>query len=124
MHRKEEFIKNRKSIQVAPYALAEVIDALTNDPEHFADIVVTKEDGHLVVMFNRTHKSCKCLNDDLLGKAIPKEDKHDYLHDYPMRDYPIPTHGDPVLCDINVTSAGENNNTINVTTRQSCETLY
>ena len=31
-------------------------------------------------------------------------------------------HGDPILCDT-TTSAGENNNT-NVTTRQSCETLY
>jgi hypothetical protein len=122
MYRKEEFIKNRKSIQVAPYALADVLEALTNDQEHFVDIVVTKEDGHLVVMFNRTHKSCKCLNDDLLGKAIPKEDKHDYLHDYPMRDYPIPRHSDPILCDT-ITSASENNNT-NVTTRQTCETLY
>jgi hypothetical protein len=114
MHRKEEFIKNRKSIQVAPYALAEVIEALTNDPDHFVDIVVTKEDGHLVVMFNRTHKSCKCLNEGLLDKVIPEKDKP---VSYPM-------HGDPVLCDINVTSAGENNNTTNVTTRQSCETLY
>lgn len=111
MHRKEEFMKNRKSIQVAPYALADVIEALTNDTEHFVDIVVTKEDGHLVVMFNRTHKSCKCLNEGLLGKAVPKEDK------------PIcyPMHGDPILCDT-TTSAGENNT--NMTTRQSCETLY
>jgi hypothetical protein len=121
MHRKEEFIKNRKSIQVAPYALADVLEALTNDQEHFVDIVVTKEDGHLVVMFNSTIEECTCLN-DLLGRALPKEDKHDYPG-YPMRDYPIPTHGDPVLCDINVTSAGENNNT-NVMTRQSCETLF
>lgn len=119
MHRKEEFIKNRKSIQVAPYALAEVIEALANDTEHFVDIVVTKEDGHLVVMFNRIHKSCKCLNEGLLGKATPKKDEPDYS-DYPMRDYPM--HGDPILCDI-TTSAGENNNT-NVTTRQTCETLY
>lgn len=44
MHKKEEFIKNRKSIQVAPYALADVIEALTNSPEYFVDIVVTKED--------------------------------------------------------------------------------
>ena len=44
MTRKEKFIKNRKSIQVTPYALAEVIEALTNDSEHFVDIAVTKED--------------------------------------------------------------------------------
>ncbi len=113
MHRKEKFIKNRKSIQVAPYALAEVIEALTNDTEHFVDIVVTKEDGHLVVMFNRIHKSCKCLNEGLLGKATPKKDEPDYS-DYPM-------HGDPILCDT-TTSVGENNT--NMTTRQTCETLY
>ena len=92
--------------------LADVIEALTNDTEHFVNIVVTKEDGHLVVMFNRIHKSCKRLNEGLSGKAIPKEDKPIY---YPM-------HGDPILCDI-TTSTGKNNNT-NVTTRQSYETLY
>lgn len=92
-------MKNRKSIQVAPHALAEVIEALTNDPEHFADIAVTKEDGHLIVMFNQIHKSCECLNKGLLDKTTPKEDKS--VH-YPM-------HGDPILCDITTTSAGENN---------------
>lgn len=112
-------MKNRKSIQVTPYALAEVIEALTNDPERFADIVVTKEDGHLVVMFNPTIEECTCLN-DLLGKAVPKKDKLDYPG-YPMCGYPIPMHGEPVLCDT-TTSAGENNT--NMTTRQSCETLY
>lgn len=112
-------MKNRK-IKVTEYALADVIEALTNDPEHFADIVVTKEDGHLVVMFNSTIEECTCLN-DLLGKVIPKEDKHDYPHGYLMRDYPIPMHGELVLCDT-TTSAGENNT--NMTTRQSCETLY
>ena len=112
MSKKEVFIKNRKSIQVAPYALADVIEALTNDTEHFVDVVVTKEDGHLIVMFNRTHKSYKRLNEGLLGKASPKEDKSIY---YPM-------HSDPILCDI-TTSASENNNT-NVTTRQSYEALY
>ena len=110
-------MKNRK-IKVTEYALADVIKALTNDPEHFTDIVVTREDKHLVVMFNPTIEECECLNDDLLGKAkgllgkaVPKEDKHIC---YPM-------HGDPILCDI-TTSAGENNT--NITTRQSCETLY
>lgn len=115
-------MKNRKSIQVTPYALAEVIEALANDPEHFADIVVTKEDGRLIVMFNSTIEECTCLN-ELIDKVSPKEDKHDYPHDYPMRGYPIPKHGDPVLCDINVTSTSKNNNT-NVITSQSCETLY
>lgn len=108
-------MKNRKSIQVTPYALAEVIDALTNDQEHFADIIVTKEDGHLVVMFNSTIEECTCLNEGLLkgllGKTIPEKDK-------PIC-YPI--YSEPVLCD-SVTSAGENNT--NMTTRQTCETLY
>lgn len=112
-------MNNKKSIQVTPYALAEVIDALTNDPEHFADIVVTKEDGHLIVMFNSTIEECACLNEGLLGgllgKTLPEKDK-------PIN-YPIPKHGDPVLCDINVTSAGENNNT-NATIRQTCAILY
>ncbi len=111
-------MKNRK-IKVTEYALAEVIDALTNDPEHFADIVVTKEDGHLIVMFNSTIEECTCLN-ELIDKVKPKEDKH-YYPGYPIREYPM--HGDPILCDITTTSAGENNNT-NMTTRQSCETLY
>ena len=110
IYKKENNMKNRK-IKVTEYALAEVIDALTNDPEHFADIVVTKEDGHLIVMFNSTIEECKCLNKGLLGKATPKEDKS----------VPYPMHGDPILCDI-TTSAGENNT--NMTTRQSCETLY
>ena len=105
-------MKNRK-IKVTEYALAEVIEALTADPEHFTDIVVTKEDGHLVVMFNPTIEECKCLN-ELIGKAIPKEDKPICHPIYPM-------HGDPILCDT-TTSAGENNT--NMTTRQSCETLY
>ena len=114
MYKKEEFMKKRKSIQVTSYALADVIEALTKSPEYFADIVVTKEDGHLIVMFNSTIEDCKCLNEGLLCKAIPKENKPDY--------YPIPMHGDPIPCDITTTSAGENNT--NMTTRQSCETLY
>lgn len=96
-------MKNRK-IKVTEYALAEVIEALTTDPEHFTDIIVTKEDGQLVVMFNPS-----------IDKVTPKEDKRGY----PMRSYPM--HGDPILCDT-TTSAGENNT--NMTTRQSCETLY
>ena len=104
-------MKNRK-IKVTEYALADVIEALTADPKHFTDIVVTREDGYLVVMFNPTIEECKCLNEGLLGKATPKEDK-------PISCYPM--HGDPILCDI-TTSAGENNT--NITTRQSCETLY
>lgn len=104
-------MKNRK-IKVTEYALAEVIEALTADPEHFTDIVVTREDGHLVVMFNLTLEECGCLN-ELIGKAVPKEDK-------PIC-YPI--HGDPILRGINTTSAGEHDYT-SVITGQSCETLY
>lgn len=104
-------MKNRK-IKVTEYALADVIEALTSDPEHFTDILVTREDGHLVVMFNPTIEDCTCLN-ELIGKALPKKDKPDYPG-YPMR-------GDPILCDT-ITSASENNT--NMTTRQSCETLY
>lgn len=104
-------MKNRK-IKVTEYALADVIEALTSDPEHFTDILVTREDGHLVVMFNPTIEDCTCLN-ELIGKALPKKDEPDYPG-YPMR-------GDPILCDT-ITSAGENNT--NMTTRQSCETLY
>lgn len=106
-------MKNRK-IKVTEYALADVIEALTNDPEHFTDIIVTKEDGQLVVMFNPTIEECECLN-ELIDKVTPKEDKRGY----PMRSYPM--HGDPILCDT-TTSAGENNT--NMTTRQTCETLY
>ena len=105
-------MKNRK-IKVTEYALADVIAALTSDPKHFTDIVVTREDGHLVVMFNPTIEECECLN-ELIGKAAPKEDK-------PISCYPM--HGDPILCGINTTSAGEHNYT-SVITRQSCETLY
>ncbi len=106
-------MKNRK-IKVTEYALADVIEALTNDPEHFTDIVVTREDGHLVVMFNPTIEECECLN-ELIGKALPKKDEPDYPG-YPMR-------GNPIVCGINTTSAGEHNYT-NVIIRQSCETLY
>lgn len=55
-HNETKFISNRKSFNVAPYALADVIEALANDDEHFVDICVTKEDGRLVVMFNRIYK--------------------------------------------------------------------
>lgn len=113
---KKNNMKNRK-IKVTEYALADVIEALTSDPEHFTDIVVTKEDGHLVVMFNPTIEECKCLN-ELIGKAMPRKDEPDYPG-YPMRDYPM--HGDPILCDT-TTSAGENNT--NVKAIKSCETLY
>ena len=88
-YKKEKFMKNKKSIQVSPYALADVIEALTNDSEHFVDIVVTKEDGHLVVMFNRTHKSCSGLSEGLLNKATAKEDKPDHC----------PMQGNTDLCD-------------------------
>ena len=53
----DAFIKNRKCFEVAKYALADVIEALSNDQDHFVRIVVTKEDGNLVVMFERKHKS-------------------------------------------------------------------
>ena len=89
IYKKEKFMKNKKSIQVSPYALADVIEALTNDSEHFVDIIVTKEDGHLVVMFNRTHKSCSGLSEGLLDKATAKEDKPDHC----------PMQGNSDLCD-------------------------
>lgn len=53
----ERFIKNRIAFQVAPYALADVLEALHRDQEHRVETVVTKEDGHLVVFFYREHKS-------------------------------------------------------------------
>ena len=53
----EMFIKNRIAFQVAPYALADVLEALHRDDEHRVKTVVTKEDGHLVVFFYREHKS-------------------------------------------------------------------
>lgn len=53
----ERFIRNRVSFEVAPYALADAIEALTKDQEHLVRIVVTKEDNRLVVMFERRHKS-------------------------------------------------------------------
>ena len=111
-------MKNRK-IKVTEYALAEVIEALTNDTEHFVDIVVTKEDGYLVVMFNPTLEECERLNDSLSGKAKGLLDKAAPKEDKPISYYPM--HADPILCDITA-SAGENNT--NMTTRQSCETLY
>lgn len=46
----EYFIKNRISFQVAPYALYDVVHALLNDIENHTNVVVTKEDGNLVVM--------------------------------------------------------------------------
>jgi len=51
------FIKNRKSFTVAKYALADVIEALSNDDDNIVEIAVTKEDGNLVVMFTRRHRS-------------------------------------------------------------------
>ena len=117
MYKKEKFMKNKKSIQVSPYALADVIEALTNDSEHFVDIVVTKEDGHLIVMFNRTHKSCSGLSEGLLDKATAKEDKPDHC----------PMQGNLDLCDNTTkyditTSTNEINP--NVKTKQSCKALY
>jgi hypothetical protein len=56
-HNEDAFIKNRKSFNVASYALADVIEALANDDEHFVDICVTKEDGKLMVMFNRIYRN-------------------------------------------------------------------
>ena len=53
----ERFIKNRIAFQVAPYALADVLEALHRDQEHRVETVVTKEDGHLVVFFYREYKS-------------------------------------------------------------------
>lgn len=61
-HNEKAFIKNRKSFNVAPYALADVIEALANDDEHFVDICVTKEDGKLMVMFNRIYRNIKHRN--------------------------------------------------------------
>ena len=70
---KDRFIKNRKSFIVAPYALADVIEALSNDYDNLVDICVTKEDGHLVVMFNRTLKpSCDMKGcGSICGEAPP-----------------------------------------------------
>lgn len=50
------FIKNRVCFGVAKYALADVIEALARDQDHNVQIVVTKEDGDLVVMFERRPK--------------------------------------------------------------------
>lgn len=52
------FIKNRVCFGVAKYALADVIEALARDQDHNVQIVVTKEDGDLVVMFERRPKPC------------------------------------------------------------------
>lgn len=53
----KDFIKHRKSFVVAKHALADVIEALSNDDEHYVKIVVTKEDNELVVFFNREYRS-------------------------------------------------------------------
>lgn len=50
------FIKNRVCFGVAKYALADVMEALARDQDHNVQIVVTKEDGDLVVMFERRPK--------------------------------------------------------------------
>lgn len=52
------FIKNRVCFEVAKYALADVIEALARDQDHNVRIAVTKEDGNLVVMFERRPKPC------------------------------------------------------------------
>lgn len=52
------FIKNRVCFGVAKYALADVIEALARDQDHNVQIAVTKEDGDLVVMFERRPKPC------------------------------------------------------------------
>lgn len=49
----EDFIKNRISFQVAPYALYDVLKALSNDVENRTKIVVTKEDNDIVVMVTK-----------------------------------------------------------------------
>lgn len=55
MKNDDDFIKTRESVQVAPYALYDVLHALHNDN---CRCVVTKEDGNLVVMYSkiRVHK--------------------------------------------------------------------
>ena len=50
------FVKNRVCFEVAKYALADVVEALAWDQDHNVKIVVTKEDGNLVVMFERRPK--------------------------------------------------------------------
>lgn len=74
---KERFIKNRKSFNVAPYALSDVIEALSNDYDNLVDICVTKEDGNLVVMFNRKPKpSCDMDGcDSVCGDAPPTDEQ-------------------------------------------------
>lgn len=57
------FINNRKSFTVAKYALADVIEALSNDHDNHVEIAVTKEDGNLVVMFARKPRSNNVLCD-------------------------------------------------------------
>lgn len=66
---KDRFIKNRKSFNVAPYALADVIEALANDYDNLVDICVTKEDGNLVVMFNRKPKPPRDMDMNGCGEA-------------------------------------------------------
>ena len=76
-YNKDRFIKNRKSFNVAPYALADVIEALTNDYDNLVDICVTKEDGHLVVMFNRELKPSRDMNGcdgSVCGEAPPTDE--------------------------------------------------
>lgn len=70
----DRFIKNRKSFNVAPYALADVIEALANDCDNLVDICVTKEDGNLVVMFNRKPKPSREMAMNGCGEA-PSTDK-------------------------------------------------
>lgn len=72
---KECFIKNRKSFNVAPYALADVIEALSNDYDNLVDICVTKEDGNLVVMFNRKLKPSRDMNMNGCGDARPTDEQ-------------------------------------------------
>ena len=74
---KDRFIKNRKSFNVAPYALADVIEALSNDYDNLVDICVTKEDGNLVVMFNRKLKPSHDMNccGSIRGEAPPTDEQ-------------------------------------------------
>lgn len=73
---KYRFIQNRKSFNVAPYALADVIEALSNDDDNLVDICVTKEDGNLVVMFNRKAKPPRAMNGNgsVCGEAPPTDE--------------------------------------------------
>lgn len=73
---KDRFIKNRKSFNVAPYALADVIEALANDDDNLVDICVTKEDGNLVVMFNRKPKPPRNINGcgSVCGESSPTDE--------------------------------------------------